>query len=123
MADSLYNLQLIQGFASDYLGGACFLSLEDLLYMPPALRVSVATGEERDRRRTSRCPAALKELVWLLTGTATWKGSASLLSHWGECPPLRVVWVLMWSRRGLALGTRAQPVLALMSLGHCLQPH
>ncbi|KAL8160768.1 UNVERIFIED_CONTAM: hypothetical protein K2H54_000468, partial [Gekko kuhli] len=41
VADSLYNLQLIQGFSSDYLGGCCFLSLEDLLYMPPALRVNV----------------------------------------------------------------------------------
>ncbi|KAH0629606.1 hypothetical protein JD844_011815, partial [Phrynosoma platyrhinos] len=41
VADSLYNLQLIQGFSSDYLGGACFLSLEDLLYMPPALRINV----------------------------------------------------------------------------------
>ncbi|XP_026552025.1 calmodulin-regulated spectrin-associated protein 3 isoform X3 [Pseudonaja textilis] len=41
VADSLYNLQLIQGFSSDYLGGSCFLSLEDLLYMPPLLRVNV----------------------------------------------------------------------------------
>lgn len=44
VADSLYNLQLIQGFSSDYLGGSCFLSLEDLLYMPPLLRVSPGTG-------------------------------------------------------------------------------
>ncbi|XP_042307102.1 calmodulin-regulated spectrin-associated protein 3 isoform X2 [Sceloporus undulatus] len=41
VADSLYNLQLIQGFSSDYLGGTCFLSLEDLLYMPPALKINV----------------------------------------------------------------------------------
>lgn len=40
VADSLYNLQLLQDFCARRLGGGCPLALEDLLYMPPALRVS-----------------------------------------------------------------------------------
>ncbi|XP_068778928.1 calmodulin-regulated spectrin-associated protein 3 isoform X2 [Struthio camelus] len=41
VADSLYNLQLIQDFCTQYLGTRCPLALEDLLYMPPALKINV----------------------------------------------------------------------------------
>ncbi|XP_059588414.1 calmodulin-regulated spectrin-associated protein 3 isoform X3 [Alligator mississippiensis] len=41
VADSLYNLQLLQDFCARRLGGGCPLALEDLLYMPPALRVNI----------------------------------------------------------------------------------
>nr|XP_033772049.1 calmodulin-regulated spectrin-associated protein 3 isoform X2 [Geotrypetes seraphini] len=41
VADSLYNLQLIQDFCRDYLSGSCPLALEDLLYVPPVLKVNI----------------------------------------------------------------------------------
>ncbi|XP_032658552.1 calmodulin-regulated spectrin-associated protein 3-like [Chelonoidis abingdonii] len=41
VADSLYNLQLIQEFCTKYLGGCCPLALEDLLYVPPVLRINI----------------------------------------------------------------------------------
>ncbi|XP_038234481.1 calmodulin-regulated spectrin-associated protein 3 isoform X1 [Dermochelys coriacea] len=41
VADSLYNLQLIQEFCTEYLGGCCPLALEDLLYVPPVLRINI----------------------------------------------------------------------------------
>lgn len=39
MADSLYNLQLVQDFCASRLPRGCPLSLEDLLYVPPPLKV------------------------------------------------------------------------------------
>ncbi|KAL7845082.1 hypothetical protein AOLI_G00232740 [Acnodon oligacanthus] len=41
VADSLHNLQLIRGFCNSHLKGCCPLVLEDLLYTPPVLRVSI----------------------------------------------------------------------------------
>ncbi|KAJ1161072.1 hypothetical protein NDU88_001560 [Pleurodeles waltl] len=41
VADSLYNLQLIQEFCSDYLNGSCPLTLEDLLYVHPVLKINI----------------------------------------------------------------------------------
>ncbi|XP_030053420.1 calmodulin-regulated spectrin-associated protein 3 [Microcaecilia unicolor] len=41
VADSLYNLQLIRDFCRDYLSGSCPLALEDLLYVPPVLKVNI----------------------------------------------------------------------------------
>uniref|UniRef100_A0A8C3IDP1 Calmodulin regulated spectrin associated protein family member 3 n=1 Tax=Chrysemys picta bellii TaxID=8478 RepID=A0A8C3IDP1_CHRPI len=41
VADSLYNLQLIQEFCTEYLGSCCPLALEDLLYVPPVLRINI----------------------------------------------------------------------------------
>ncbi|MGH0150590.1 UNVERIFIED_CONTAM: hypothetical protein FKN15_057370 [Acipenser sinensis] len=38
VADSLYNLQLIQEFCKECLGSCCPLALEDLLYTPPVLK-------------------------------------------------------------------------------------
>ncbi|XP_039626312.1 calmodulin-regulated spectrin-associated protein 3 isoform X2 [Polypterus senegalus] len=43
VADSLYNLQVVQEFCQDCLGGCCPLALEDLLYAPPALKVNIMT--------------------------------------------------------------------------------
>lgn len=39
VADSLYNLQLIQDFCDGCLHSCCPLALEDLLYTPPPLQV------------------------------------------------------------------------------------
>lgn len=39
VADSLYNLQLVQDFCASRLPRGCPLSLEDLLYVPPPLKV------------------------------------------------------------------------------------
>lgn len=44
MADSLYNLQLVQDFCASRLPRGCPLSLEDLLYVPPPLKVRLSQG-------------------------------------------------------------------------------
>ncbi|XP_069459973.1 calmodulin-regulated spectrin-associated protein 3 isoform X2 [Ambystoma mexicanum] len=41
VADSLYNLQLIQEFCTNYLSGSCPLTLEDLLYVSPVLKTNI----------------------------------------------------------------------------------
>ncbi|XP_056426842.1 calmodulin-regulated spectrin-associated protein 3 isoform X2 [Hyla sarda] len=41
VADSLYNLQLLRDFYANHLPPSCPLSLEDLLYVPTALRVNL----------------------------------------------------------------------------------
>ncbi|XP_043940380.1 calmodulin-regulated spectrin-associated protein 3 [Protopterus annectens] len=41
VADSLYNLQMIQEFTSEYLENCCHLALEDLLYSPLILKVNI----------------------------------------------------------------------------------
>ncbi|KAM4856411.1 calmodulin-regulated spectrin-associated protein 3 isoform X8 [Urocitellus parryii] len=41
VADSLYNLQLVQDFCASRLPRGCPLSLEDLLYVPPPLKVNL----------------------------------------------------------------------------------
>lgn len=43
VADSLYNLQLIKEFCESSLQSCCPLAVEDLLYAPPVLHVSVLT--------------------------------------------------------------------------------
>ncbi|KAF4014664.1 hypothetical protein G4228_005973 [Cervus hanglu yarkandensis] len=44
VADSLYNLQLVQDFCASRLPRGCPLSLEDLLYVPPPLKVRLPRG-------------------------------------------------------------------------------
>ncbi|XP_076977602.1 calmodulin-regulated spectrin-associated protein 3 isoform X3 [Tamandua tetradactyla] len=41
VADSLYNLQLVQDFCASRLPRGCPLSLEDLLYVPPPLKMNL----------------------------------------------------------------------------------
>ncbi|XP_004277341.1 calmodulin-regulated spectrin-associated protein 3 isoform X5 [Orcinus orca] len=41
VADSLYNLQLVQDFCASHLPRGCPLSLEDLLYVPPPLKINL----------------------------------------------------------------------------------
>lgn len=41
VADSLYNLHLIKEFCDSSLQNCCPLAVEDLLYAPPLLHVSV----------------------------------------------------------------------------------
>ncbi|XP_037680385.1 calmodulin-regulated spectrin-associated protein 3 isoform X6 [Choloepus didactylus] len=41
VADSLYNLQLVQDFCASHLPRGCPLSLEDLLYVPPPLKMNL----------------------------------------------------------------------------------
>lgn len=43
VADSLYNLQLIKEFCESSLQSCCPLAVEDLLYAPPLLHVSIMT--------------------------------------------------------------------------------
>ncbi|XP_053320366.1 calmodulin-regulated spectrin-associated protein 3 [Spea bombifrons] len=43
VADSLYNLQILREFYTQHLPPLCPLSLEDLLYVPTALRVNLLT--------------------------------------------------------------------------------
>lgn len=44
VADSLYNLQLIKEFCESSLQSCCPLAVEDLLYAPPVLHVSIMTN-------------------------------------------------------------------------------
>lgn len=39
LADRLYNLQLIQEFCKENLGGCCHFSLEDMLYASSTIKV------------------------------------------------------------------------------------
>lgn len=39
IADSLYNIQLLREFASEYLNKSCYLTMEDMLYSPLVLKV------------------------------------------------------------------------------------
>lgn len=39
IADSLYNIQLLKEFANEYLNKCFYLTLEDMLYAPPVLKV------------------------------------------------------------------------------------
>lgn len=39
LADSLYNLQLIQEFCQEYLNQCCHFSLEDMLYAASSIKV------------------------------------------------------------------------------------
>lgn len=50
MADSLYNLQLVQDFCASRLPRGCPLSLEDLLYVPPPLKVRSSRGPRQASR-------------------------------------------------------------------------
>lgn len=43
VADSLYNLQLIKEFCESSLQSCCPLAVEDLMYAPPVLHVSILT--------------------------------------------------------------------------------
>lgn len=57
VADSLYNLQLVQDFCASHLPRGCPLSLEDLLYVPPPLKVRSSWecgGEAQGLRSTSQ---------------------------------------------------------------------
>ncbi|XP_051528154.1 calmodulin-regulated spectrin-associated protein 1-B isoform X2 [Myxocyprinus asiaticus] len=41
IADSLYNIQLLKEFANEYLNKSFYLTLEDMLYAPPVLKLNV----------------------------------------------------------------------------------
>ncbi|XP_043967972.1 calmodulin-regulated spectrin-associated protein 1-B isoform X2 [Gambusia affinis] len=41
IADSLYNIQLLREFASEYLNKSCYLTMEDMLYSPLVLKHNV----------------------------------------------------------------------------------
>lgn len=41
LADSLYNLQLIQEFCQEYLNQCCHFSLEDMLYAASSIKVKI----------------------------------------------------------------------------------
>jgi calmodulin-regulated spectrin-associated protein len=40
LADSLYNLQLVQDFCQEHLNRCCHFSLEDMVYVSSSLKVS-----------------------------------------------------------------------------------
>lgn len=60
-----------------------------------------------------------KPVVWL-QGEKPLEGVCCSL---GQSRALSLMWLLMWNKWRLAVGTNAQPVLALMSLGWSLRPH
>lgn len=41
MADSLYNIRLLREFSNEYLNRCFYLTLEDMLYAPLVLKVTV----------------------------------------------------------------------------------
>lgn len=44
LADSLYNLQLIQDFCGDNLDRCCHFTLEDMVYASSSIKVSLASS-------------------------------------------------------------------------------
>lgn len=68
LADSLYNLQLIQEFCQEYLNQCCHFTLEDMLYAASSIKVrgalrrsaaaTRALGEARPRSCSVRAPSA-----------------------------------------------------------------
>jgi len=42
MADSLYNIRLLREFSNEYLNRCFYLTLEDMLYAPLVLKVTVS---------------------------------------------------------------------------------
>lgn len=44
MADSLYNIRLLREFSNEYLNRCFYLTLEDMLYAPLVLKVTMAAG-------------------------------------------------------------------------------
>lgn len=44
LADSLYNLQLIQEFCQEYLNQCCHFTLEDMLYAASSIKVIYSCG-------------------------------------------------------------------------------
>ena len=71
IADSLYNLQLLKEFASEYLNKSFYLSTEDMLYSPLVLKVHTHahTHDARTHTRThngsmsTRSPASVCSVV------------------------------------------------------------
>lgn len=43
MADSLYNIRLLREFSNEYLNKCFYLTLEDMLYAPLVLKVTLKT--------------------------------------------------------------------------------
>lgn len=54
MADSLYNIRLLREFSNEYLNRCFYLTLEDMLYAPLVLKVTMTT-EHRLKLRVHSC--------------------------------------------------------------------
>ena len=58
LADSLYNLQLVQEFCHGYLAQCCHFTLEDMLYAAASIKVRpTACAGARVHWRTSQRPS------------------------------------------------------------------
>lgn len=55
MADSLYNIRLLREFSNEYLNRCFYLTLEDMLYAPPVLKVTMTAERTRLRLRGHSC--------------------------------------------------------------------
>lgn len=51
LADSLYNLQLVQEFCRNNLNGCCHFSLEDMLYAHASIKVGGRRSGARNKTR------------------------------------------------------------------------
>ena len=74
LADSLYNLQLIQEFCQEYLNQCCHFTLEDMLYaassikvLPGPLRFKVVGKTHSQVQRQSSCVKLTKLTVISVT--------------------------------------------------------
>lgn len=75
VADSLYNLQLIKEFCESSLQSCCPLAVEDLLYAPPVLHVSMFNGNSTLRSllhtKFIECNRGGQSVQELLDGSAS----------------------------------------------------
>lgn len=55
MADSLYNIRLLREFSNEYLNRCFYLTLEDMLYAPLVLKVTMTTEHTRLKLRVHSC--------------------------------------------------------------------
>lgn len=73
VADSLYNLQLVTEFCGSSLKSSCSLAVEDLLYAPPVLHVSIPSSHRHAVRERCMVGNVLAHCpLWALDAWYCW---------------------------------------------------
>lgn len=88
VADSLYNLQLIREFCGSSLQSSCPLAVEDLLYAPPVLHVSIPSSHIHTVRERYMDGNVLAHcFLWVMDAWYCWLNFFDLvLTHLGGFP-------------------------------------
>ncbi len=77
VADSLYNLQLIKEFCESSLQSCCPLAVEDMLYAPPVLHVSMFKRQLHTEVSTPHKVYWMQQGWTERAGTARWQAGFS----------------------------------------------